>query len=130
MTGCVLAADAVVDMAIGRSVFGQAFLVAAVKTGMVLPVPAAAALEAWATVRPEERVLLELFLDTPLIVVDELDAAGAQRAGARAHPHQLDVVAAHTADVARERELPVLTGRPDTLRAIAPEIGIEELPEF
>jgi predicted nucleic acid-binding protein len=129
MTGCVLAADAVVDIAISRSVFGQAFLVAAVETGMVLPVPTAAVLEAWATIRPEERVLLELFLDTPQVVVAELDGATAQRAGVRAHQSR-DIAAAHIADVALERELPVLTGRPEALRAIAPHLVIERLPEF
>jgi hypothetical protein len=129
MSGLVLAADAVVDIATGRSVYGQASLVAGVKLGMTFPVPAAAVLEAWAAVRPEERVLLDLFLDTPLVVVEELGAATAQRAGVRAHGHT-DVAAAHTADVALERELPVLTSRPSMLRAIAPDIAIEELPEF
>jgi hypothetical protein len=129
VSGCVLAADAIVDIATGRSVYARAYLVAGVKMGMTFPVSAAAALEAWATVTPEERILLELFLDTPTVVVDELDAAAAQRAGARAHPHP-EVAAAHTVDLALDRELPVLTGRPVSLWAIAPEIGIEELPEF
>lgn len=82
--------------------------------------------------RTEERVLLELFLDTPSVVIDELDAPAAQRAGVRVHRHpgRVDTAAAHTADVALDRDLPVLTGRPAALRAIAPEVGIEELPEF
>lgn len=130
MIGRVLAADAIVDIATGRSVYGRAFLVAGVELGMIFPVPAAAVLEAWATVPPEERGLLELFLDTPSVVLEELDAAAAQRAGVRAHQRHDDIVAAHTADVALERDLSVLTGRPAALQAIVPDVEIERLPEF
>lgn len=128
MSGRVLAADAIVDIATGRSVYARAYLVAGVQLGMVFPVPAAAAVEAWAAVPAEERVLLEIFLDTPSVVVEDLDAAVALRAGVRAQGRR-DVAAAHVADVALERELPVLTGHPAALWAIAPEIQIEELPD-
>ncbi|MDQ2883970.1 MAG: hypothetical protein M3Y48_23165 [Actinomycetota bacterium] len=40
----------------------------------------------------------------------------------------LDVVAAHTVDVAIARGLAVLTADPDPLRAIDPDVEIEELP--
>jgi len=80
-----------------RSVYGRALLVAAVELGMTFPTPSTALLQAWATVPPEARALLELFLDA--VVVEDLDAQAAGRAGVRAHPaHQIgsfDVAAAH-----------------------------------
>ncbi|MGB6163078.1 MAG: hypothetical protein WCF33_04360 [Pseudonocardiaceae bacterium] len=56
----------------------------------------------------------------------------AGRAGVRAHPaHQaghFDVVAAHAVDVVIARRLAILTTEPGPLRAIDPDVEIEELP--
>lgn len=50
----------------------------------------------------------------------------------RAHPaHQIehfDVAAAHAVDVAIARGLAIPTSEPDPLRAIDPNVEIEELP--
>jgi hypothetical protein len=54
------------------------------------------------------------------------------RAGVRAHTaHQagrFDVAAAHAVDVAIAPGLAILTAEPGPLRAIDPEVEIEELP--
>ncbi|MGH3751107.1 MAG: hypothetical protein ACRDRP_00130 [Pseudonocardiaceae bacterium] len=133
MSGRVLTCSAIVDIATGRSVYGRAFLVAAVELGMILPTPSTALLQAWAAVPPQARALLELFLDAPAVVVEDLTGPVAGRAGVRAHPaHQagcFDVAAAHAVDVAMARGLAILTAEPGPLRAIHPDVEIEELPE-
>ncbi len=132
MSGRVLTSSAIVDIATGRSVYGRAFLVAAVELGMTFPTPSSALLAAWAAVPPQARALLELFLDAPAVVVVDLGASVAGRAGLRAHPaHQagcLDVAAAHAVDVAITRGLAILTAEPGPLRVIDPDVEIEELP--
>jgi hypothetical protein len=40
----------------------------------------------------------------------------------------LDIAAAHAVDVAFERGLAILTAQPDPVRAIDPDVEIEELP--
>ena len=132
MSGRVLTSSAIVDIATDRSVYGRAFLVAAVELGMVLATPSTALLQAWAGVPPQARALLELFLDAPAVVVEDLDASVAGRAGVRAHPAyqagRLEVAAAHAVDVAIARGLAILTAEPGPLRAIDPDVEIEELP--
>lgn len=132
MSGRVLTSSAIVDIATDRSVYGRAFLVAAVELGMTFATPSTALLQAWAAVPPQALALLELFLDAPAVVIEDLDASVASRAGVRAHPvHQagrVDVAAAHAVDVAVTRGLAILTAEPGPLRAIDPTVEIEELP--
>jgi hypothetical protein len=132
VSGRVLTASAIVDIATDRSRCGRAFLVAAVELGMTFPTPSTALLQAWATVPPQARALLELFLDAPAVVVEDLDASVAGRAGVRGHPAQetgrFDAAAAHAVDVAITRGLAILTAEPGPLRAIDPDVEIEELP--
>lgn len=132
MSGRVLTSSAIIDIATDRSVYGRAFLVAAVELGMTFPTPSTALLQAWAAVPPEARALLELFLDAPAVIVEDLGASTAARAGVHAHPaHQtgsFDVAAAHAVDVAITRGLPILTAEPGPLRSIDPDVEIEELP--
>jgi hypothetical protein len=133
VSGRVLTSSAIVDIVTNRSVYGRAFLVAAVELGMTFPTPSTALLQAWATVPPEARALLELFLDAPAIVVEDLGASVAAQAGVRAHPAQqaggVDVAAAHAVEVAIARGVAILTAEPGPLRAIDPDVEIEELPE-
>lgn len=88
MSGRVLTSSAIVDIVTNRSGYGRALLVAAVELGMTFPTPSTALLQAWAAVPPEARALLELFLDAPAIVVEDLGASVAAQAGVRAHPAQ------------------------------------------
>jgi len=133
VSGRVLTSSAIVDIATDRSLYGRAFLVAAVELGMTFPTPSTALLQAWAAVPPQARALLELVLDAPTVVVEDLGASVAGRAGVRAHSaHEaghLDVAAAaHAVDVAIARGLAILTAEPGPLRAIDPDVEIEELP--
>jgi hypothetical protein len=132
VSGRVLTSSVIVDIATDRSVDGRAFLVAAVELGMTFATPSSALLEAWAAVPPQARALLELFLEAPAVIIEDLDASVASRAGVRAHAaHQavrFDVAAAHAVDIAIIRGLAILTAEPDPLRAIDPTVEIEELP--
>lgn len=132
MSGRVLTSSAIIDIATDRSVYGRAFLVAAVELGMVFPTPSTALLQAWAAVPTQARALLELFLDAPAVVIEDLGASVAGRAGLRAHPAhaagRVDVAAAHAVDVAITRGFAILTAEPGPLRAIDPNVEIEELP--
>jgi hypothetical protein len=132
VSGRVLTSPAIVDIATDRSVYARAFLVAAVELGMTFPTPSTALLQAWAAVPPEARTLMELLLDAPAVVVEDLGASVAGRAGVRAHPaHQtghVDLAAAHAVDVAITRGFAILTAEPGPLRAIDPDVRIEELP--
>jgi hypothetical protein len=132
VSGRILTASAIVDIATGRTVYARAFLVAAVELGMSLLTPSTALLQAWATVPAEARALMELFLDAPAVLVEDLDAAVASQAGVRAHQaHRagyFDLAAAHAVAVATARGLPILTAEPGPLRAINPDLEIEELP--
>ncbi len=132
MSGRVLTSSAIVDIATDRSGYGRAFLVAAVELGMTFPTPSTALLQAWAAVPPQARALLDLFLDAPAVVIEDLDVSVAGRAGVRAHQtHQagrFDVAAAHAVDVAIARGFAILTAEPGPLRAIDPDVEIEELP--
>lgn len=132
MTGRVLDHTAIVDITTDTSVYGRAFLVAAVEMGMTLKAPAAALLAAWAAVPSSARALLELFLEAPAVDVEPLDATSATRAGVHAHSAHtagvFDTAAAHTVDVARQHGYTILTADPTPLQAIDPDIPIEELP--
>jgi hypothetical protein len=132
VTGRVLDHTAIVDITTDTSVYGRAFLVAAVEMGISLKTPSVALLHAWAEVPESARALLELFLDAPSVEVEPLEAATATRAGVYAHPAHLagafDAGAAHTVDVAHQHGFAVLTADPAPLRAIDPDISIEELP--
>lgn len=132
MTGRVLDHTAIVDIITDTSIYGRAFLVAAVESGTILKTPSVALLHAWAAVPDSARALLELFLDAPSVEVEPLDAVGATRAGVRAHAAHLvgafDAGAAHTVDIARQHGYAILTTDPTPLRAIDPDIAIEELP--
>jgi hypothetical protein len=115
VSGRILTSSVIIDIATDRSVYGRAFLMAAVELEMIFPTPSTALLQAWAAVPPEARALLELFLDAPAVIVEDLGASTAGRAGVHAHPaHQtgsVDVAAAHALDVAITRGLPILNRR-------------------
>jgi hypothetical protein len=132
VSGRVLTSSAIVDIATGRTVYGRAFLVAAVELGMTLPTPATSLLTAWAAVPEAARPLLELFLDSPAVVVEDLSSPAAGSAGVRAHQAysagQFDPAAAHAVEVAMVRGFPILTADPYPLRAIDQDVEVEELP--
>jgi hypothetical protein len=95
----------------------------AVAQNVVLAIPSAALAEAWAHARPEDRDVLEALLGLPVVVVvdDAVVACPPVPVGAPA--------AAHV--VRRGRERPgwaIVTGRAEALRALDPDVEVDELP--
>lgn len=129
--GRVLDTSAILDAATGRSVYARALIRTAVEHGLVLSVPAGALTAAWAGSPVEGRPFLDLVLDLPVVVVDQLDAATAESAGlvladAGAEPPAIDT--GHVAVSARRRGWPVVTAHPERLHALAPDLEVEPLP--
>jgi hypothetical protein len=127
--GRVLDATALAAFAIGRPVYVRALVWAAVEENIVLAVPSAALGRAWALLEPEHRPALQVLLDLPNTVIDELGPAGAQESGLllAASGHD-DIVAGQVAASARRRGWPAVTGEPGTLRKLDTTVTIEELP--
>ena len=132
LSGRVLDATAISDIAIGRSIYAAAFLAAANDVGIALALPAAALQEAWAEADPEDYPFLDLLLGLPLTILDPLDAEAASRSGILARDvhaaSAFDAGAAQAVLSAQDRNWPVLTVDPAPLRAIDPGLPIETLP--
>lgn len=127
--GRVLDTTALAAFAIGRPVYVRALVWAAVEENIVLAVPTAALGRAWALLGPEHHAALQVLLDLPNTVIDELGPASALESGLllAASGHD-DIVAGQVAVSARRRGWPAVTGDPATLRKLDTSVPIEELP--
>jgi hypothetical protein len=127
--GRVLDTTALAAFAIGRPVYVRALVWAAVEENIVLAVPSAALGRAWALLEPEHHPALQVLLDLPNTVIDELGPASALESGLLlAASGQDDIVAGQVAASARRRGWPAVTGDPATLRKLDTTVTIEELP--
>ena len=127
--GRVLDATALAAFATGCPVYVRALVWAAVEENVVLAVPSAALGRAWALLEPEHHAALQVLLDLPNTVIDELDPRSAQESGLllAAAGHD-DIVAGQVAASARRRGWPAVTGEPGALRKLDTSVAIEELP--
>jgi hypothetical protein len=129
--GRVLDTSALIDAAVGKTIYTRSFVTAAVEIGLVLAVPTTALQDAWALLPRDARPLLEVVLGLPVTVVDPLTAETAQTAGVAgqdARGGQYATTPAHVVHAALSRQWPVLTADPEPLEAINPEVLIERLP--
>jgi hypothetical protein len=127
--GRVLDATALAAFAIGRPVYVRALVWAAVEENIVLAVPSAALGRAWSMLEPEHHPALQVLLDLPNTVIDELGPASAQESGLLlAASGQDDIVAGQVAASAKRRGWPAVTGEPAALRKLDTTVTIEELP--
>jgi hypothetical protein len=127
--GRVLDATALAAFAIGRPVYVRALVWAAVEANIVLAIPSTALGRAWALLEPEHHAALQVLLDLPNVVIDELGTASAWESGLLlAASGQDDIVAGQVAASARRRGWPAVTGDPGTLRKLDTTVTIEELP--
>jgi hypothetical protein len=127
--GRVLDATALAAFAIGRPVYVRALVWAAVEENIVLAVPSAALGRAWALLEPEHHPALQVLLDLPNTVIDELGSISAHESGLlMAASGQDDIVAGQVAASAKRRGWPAVTGDPGTLRKLDSTVTIEELP--
>lgn len=133
MTGRVLDRTAIIDVVrSGGSVYSRALLFTAVDLGVPLSASAAALLDAWSGLPPDDRALMDLFLDAPALSITAVDVSEAARAGIRAHRRgdqaRFDAAAAHTVELARRAGFAILTEDPEPLLALDPTVEIELLP--
>ena len=64
--GVVLDTSALLDIAAGSTVYGQAFVSAAAARGVVLLIPSTCLSQAWAALKADHLPLLELLLEMPV----------------------------------------------------------------
>jgi hypothetical protein len=127
--GRVLDSTALAAFAVGRPVYVRALVWAAVEENIVLAVPSAALGRAWALLDPEHYPALQVLLDLPNTVIDELGPDSALESGLLlAASGQDDIVAGQVAASARRRGWPAVTGEPGNLRKLDTTVAIEELP--
>ena len=127
--GRVLDSTALAAFAIGRPVYMRALVWAAVEANIVLAVPSAALGRAWGLLEQEHHAALQVLLDLPNTVIDELTPASAHDSGLLlAAAGHSDIAAAQVASSARRRGWPAVTGEPGTLRKLDTAVQIEELP--
>ncbi|HEX3257989.1 MAG TPA: hypothetical protein VHS35_05705 [Pseudonocardia sp.] len=127
--GRVLDSTALAAFAVGRPVYMRALVWAAVEANIVLAVPSAALGRAWGLLEQEHHAALQVLLDLPNTVIDELTPASAHDSGLLlAAAGHSDIAAAQVASSARRRGWPAVTGEPGTLRKLDTAVLIEELP--
>ncbi len=103
--GRVLDASAIVAFCTGRSVYAAALVWTAVEEGIVLVLPSTAVAAAWTQVEEKVHSVLEVLLQLPVTVVDDLTAARARAVGVLGGA-TLD---AHALLCARDRGWPLVT---------------------
>lgn len=115
--------------------YAQALVWSAMEIGMAVVVPIAALPLAYAAISESDRDVLRTLLDLPVTLRDQLDEAEAPAIGAivagAAAPGALTSDALALACIvhsARRRGWPVLTGNAAALRALDPDLGMDELP--
>ena len=125
--GVVLDAAALSDLAAGHTRRAATIVDYAIRSLRTILVPTTALMAAWADSKPEAQTFLALFPGLPVVLIDDLDQDTAVDAGAAAAeagigvPH--DVM--HTVHAATTRSWPVLSGRPDDIRALDPDLVVE-----
>lgn len=129
--GVVLDVSALADLAENRTPYAGEVVDYALSTLRTVVVPTTVLMECWARTAEPAQIFLALFAGQPVVVVDELDEAGAIDAGALAAEADAPDSSAgtmHAVQVARSRQWPILTGEPDAVRLLDPHVRIEALP--
>lgn len=130
MTGLVCDTGAITALATGSTDHARELRQTAVAEGITLAVPAAAYALAWAGSAPVSRMLLDIFLDLAVVVVDPLDAPTARatavvlaRSGIRGSLDLAQVVVS-----AQARGWPVISTESEPLFVLDPDLAVETLP--
>lgn len=123
--GRVFDASALVAFAGGESIYAAALVWTAVEEGIVLVVPSTAIAAAWAQLPDKDHPVLEVLLNLPVTVVDNLDATRARAVGAFGG----DQPDAHALLCADERGFPLVTADAVRYTGIRPPgVDIDQLP--
>lgn len=123
--GRVLDASAVIAFADGSSIYAAALIWTAVEEGLVVLIPSSAIAAAWAQLPDKDHPVLEVLLQLPVTVVDDLDQARARAVGALGG----DTLDAHALLCAAQRGWPLVTADAARYRRGSPAgVEIEPLP--
>jgi hypothetical protein len=123
--GRVLDASAIVAFAGGGSICAAALVWTAVEEGIVLVVPSTAIAAAWAQLPDTDHPVLEVLLNLPVTVIDDLDATRARAVGTLGG----DQPDAHAVLCARDRGYPLVTADAARYTGIRPAgVEIDQLP--
>jgi predicted nucleic acid-binding protein len=123
--GRVLDASAIVAFASGESIYAAALVWTAVAEGIVLVLPSTAIAAAWAHLPDKDHPVLDVLLDLPVTVVDDLDAPRARAVGALGG----DLPDAHVLRCAHDRGYPLITTDAARYAGIRPPgVDIDPLP--
>lgn len=127
--GRVLDAGALTGFATGSPVYVRALVWAAVEENVVLAVPAMALTRAWADLDPADHPALDVLLDLPITIIDDLDGPAAREVGALlAGGAAAEAELGQVVRCARRRGWPVVTTRSGTVRALDGSVQVEEMP--
>jgi predicted nucleic acid-binding protein len=123
--GRILDASAVVAFASGESIYAASLVWTAVEDGIVLVVPSTAIAAALARLPDKDHPALEVLLQLPVTVVDDLDVTRARAVGALGGDH-LD---AHALLCAQDRGWPLVTADAARYTGTRPAgVEIDQLP--
>ncbi len=117
--GRVLDSSAVIAFADGSSVYAAALVWTAVEEGLILLLPSSAIAAAWAALPDKDHPVLEVLLQLPVTVVDDLDQARAREVGALGG----DTLDAHALLCAAQRGWPLVTADPRPLPRGSAAVG-------
>jgi hypothetical protein len=125
--GFVLDTDAIIDFATGRTFYTRARVQVAVERTIAVLIPSVPLACAYGAVGPALWSIVDGLLQAPVVVIDERVDSRAIGALLSKDP-SLPLDAAQVAQAAAGRGWPVLTSRPDVLRAVEPLLTFYVLP--
>lgn len=123
--GRVLDASAVMAFCTGSSIYARAMVWTAAEEGIILVLPSTAVAAAWTQLPENDHPVLEVLLQLPITIVDDLTSTRARAVG-RLGGATLD---AHALVCAHERGWPLVSDDPTRYtKAHTDGIEIDELP--
>lgn len=126
--GRVLDLSALLAFARQDSIYVSALVWTAVEEDIVLLVPSTSSSLAWAQLDEHAQPVLEVLLDLPITVADDLDAGRARALGQLLRGRNVRIDLAHAALCSRLRGWPLITGEPEAYSPLELPLEIEPLP--
>ena len=127
--GGVLDADSLLGFASGSSVYAQAVVWTAVEEGMVLAVPSTALARSTAKVDDHAQPALDVLLNLPVTVVEDLARRQAEEVGRILAAAKADDLAlGHAVRCAKHRGWPLLAGDGAAAMRLDSTLEVHELP--
>lgn len=126
--GRVLDLSALLAFARQDSIYLSALVWTAVEEDIVLLVPSTSSSLAWAQLDEHAQPVLEVLLDLPITVADDLDAGRARAVGQLLRGRNVRIDLAHAALCSRLRGWPLITSEREAYSPLELPLEIEPLP--